>query len=233
MIVRDNVDMHNCECIEFMKTMDDKSVELVIADIPYDEINQYNRYDLCDKGTELRSLNKMNADISTFDICDFVNNVIRVCAGSIYVFCGTKQISEIISIFQSHKFMTRLCVWHKPNPSPINGDYIWLSSAEFCVFAKRGGAQFRRHCSSSVWTYQSQRSSIHPTQKPLSLIEYLVTSSSSVGDLVFDPCFGSGTTAVACMLQGRKFIGCELDKGYYDVAVQRVKDTMIPNKLFG
>lgn len=148
------------------------------------------------------------------------------------------QISELVRIFKSHKMQVRVCVWHKTNPSPMNGDYIWLSAAEFCIFAKHGGAVYNNHCAHSVWDYplaveMELRTSIHPTMKPLSLIEYLVKSSSNRGDIIFDPCFGSGTTAVACMLQGRKFVGCELNECYYDAAVQRVKDTMIPNKLFG
>lgn len=64
----------------------------------------------------------------------------------------------------------------------------------------------------------------HPTEKPSSLIGILVTNSSNTGDVVLDPFMGSGSCGVACLETGRKFIGCEIDKKYFDVAVERIKE---------
>lgn len=76
----------------------------------------------------------------------------------------------------------------------------------------------------SVLTFPSdkQRSNLHPTQKPLALMEYLVLTYSNPGDTVMDNCMGSGTTGVACIRHGRKFIGMETDQQYFEVAKQRV-----------
>lgn len=67
----------------------------------------------------------------------------------------------------------------------------------------------------------SNRNRLHPTQKPVALLEYLVRTYTNEGETVLDSCMGSGSTAIACMNAGRRFIGIELDKTYYDIATQR------------
>jgi site-specific DNA-methyltransferase (adenine-specific) len=64
---------------------------------------------------------------------------------------------------------------------------------------------------------------LHPTQKPIELIEYLIATYTNPGDTVLDNCMGSGTTGVACKNLGRKFIGIELDDNYYQIATKRIK----------
>ena len=63
----------------------------------------------------------------------------------------------------------------------------------------------------------------HPTQKPVALLEYLVKTYTNEGETVLDNCFGSGTTAIACINTNRKFIGFELDKEYYELGINRLK----------
>ena len=70
----------------------------------------------------------------------------------------------------------------------------------------------------------------HPTQKPVELIEYLIKTYTNEGDLVLDNCMGSGTTAIACINTNRNFIGFELNKDYYNICVERIKNR---NKLNG
>jgi len=67
-----------------------------------------------------------------------------------------------------------------------------------------------------------QKSSLHPTQKPVALLEYLIKTYTNEGETVLDFTMGSGSTGVACVNTGRKFIGCELDKGYFDIAEKRI-----------
>ena len=66
----------------------------------------------------------------------------------------------------------------------------------------------------------------HPTQKPLALLEWLVKSYTNEGDIVIDPFMGSGTTGVACAKHGRRFIGIEKDKAYFDTATKRIKEVV-------
>lgn len=74
---------------------------------------------------------------------------------------------------------------------------------------------------------------LHPTQKPLELMRYMVRTYSNPGDLVLDPFMGSGTTAVACVLEKRNFIGFELDENYFNLANKRLRDLTGPFKLYG
>lgn len=64
----------------------------------------------------------------------------------------------------------------------------------------------------------------HPTEKPVELIKILIENSSEEGDIVMDFFMGSGSTGIACIETNRKFIGCEIDKKYYDISVKRIKE---------
>lgn len=75
----------------------------------------------------------------------------------------------------------------------------------------------------SVLKHPSESGTVHPTQKPLSLMEYLVRTYTNDGETVLDNCMGSGTTGVACANTGRKFIGIERDKDYFDIARKRIE----------
>jgi len=67
---------------------------------------------------------------------------------------------------------------------------------------------------------------LHPTQKPVTLLEYLINTYTNEGETVLDNCVGSGSTAIAALNTNRRFIGCELDKGYFDIATKRIQDAL-------
>lgn len=78
----------------------------------------------------------------------------------------------------------------------------------------------------SILRFASERRPIHPSQKPLDLMRYLVRTFTNEGDTVLDCCFGSGTTGVAAVLEGRQFIGIEQDEAYFEMARQRLLNTL-------
>jgi site-specific DNA-methyltransferase (adenine-specific) len=121
---------------------------------------------------------------------------------------------------------TRHCVWEKTNPSPMNGQYVWLSSIENCIYARNKGATHNEHCKGGVWRFPNGRSKQHPTEKPIKLFEYLIEVSSNEGDIVLDPCIGSGTTAVAALRTGRNFIGFETEPAYVEIANKRLDNEL-------
>lgn len=209
------MDLYNNDCMKILPTLGNKSVDLVVTDIPYNEVNR--------KHGSLRKLDKGKADIITFDLDMFVSELARVTKGSIYIFCGIEQVSDIRKILVQNKMSTRLCIWEKTNPSPMNGDKIWLSGIECCVFGRFPNATFNEHCKNTVFRYPCGRNKLHPTQKPLELIEKLVLASSNEGDTVLDPCMGSGTTGVACKKNNRNFIGIEMDGEFYNIASRRIE----------
>lgn len=210
------------DCMLYMKQMRDNSVDFTLTDIPYCAVNR--------KDNGLRSLDKGKADDKTFDLIPFLESVYRVTKGSICVFCGKEQFSVIFNWFNKEhgkEGTVRQLIWAKSNPSPMNGDYIYLSATENAVWFKKKGATFNAHCKKNVFTFPCGKHVIHPTQKNLELFKDLILDNTNNGDLVFDPCSGGGTTALACKLLDRNFVGCELDKDFYEKSLAYLKECKV------
>ena len=120
-----------------------------------------------------------------------------------------------------------LC-WCKTNPTPL-GNSPFLSDIEYLLCFYESGCLFNKgiNLKSKFYvsaTNQSDKALYnHPTIKPLKFVKRSILLSTNENDIVFDPFMGSGTTAVACKELNRHFIGCELDKHYYDIAIDRLK----------
>lgn len=208
----------NIDCMQYMKQMENNSVQFTLTDIPYCEVNR--------KDNGLRSLDKGKADIKTFELIPFLEQVYRITKGTICIFCGMEQFSVIFNWFNknhSKDGTVRQIVWTKSNPSPMNGDYIYLSATENAVWFKKRGSTFNAHCKKNVFNYPCGKHIVHPTQKNLDLFKELIVDNTVKGDLVFDPCSGGGTTAIACQELQRQFIGCELDKDFYTKSLEYIK----------
>lgn len=210
--------VYNGDCMEFMKQMGANSVKLTLTDIPYAEVNRASN--------GLRKLDKSTADEQTFDLNDFLNEVYRVTEGTIIIFCGMNQFSTLREFFaekQAAKEGTvRQLIWKKTNPSPMNGQYIYLSGIENALWFKKKGGTFNARCKNTVFEYPCGRSKMHPTEKNHKLLEELIQDNSNPGDLVFDPCAGSGSHLLVARDNGRDFIGVELDEGYFKLAEDRL-----------
>ena len=204
------------DCLKEMFKLEDNSVNMILSDIPYGEVNR--------KDSGLRNLNKGEVDVCEIDLKEMVKQSVRVCDGSFYVFCGIKQISRITVLFQKYGLFTRLCVWSKTNPSPINGKHVWLSGLEFCVYCKKPNAVFNEFCKSALWSYPRGTSTeICTTQKPVPLMERLILASTNRNQTVLDFTMGSGTTGEACLNINRNFIGIELKKDRFNFAKDRIE----------
>ncbi len=208
--------VHNLDAIKLLKSLKDKSVDLFLTDIPYEKVNK--------KSNGLRKLDKGNANTKTFEIQNFLEEADRVTSGSGYVFCGKEQVSEIFNFFNEKKYTTRLMIWEKTNPSPMNCQHVWMSGIETFVYFKKSKAVFNAHYKNSVIKFPNGRSKKHPTEKPLNLFKYLIEVSSNKGDLVCDPCVGSGTTAVAAKILGRNFLVGDISDEYCKLTEKRLKD---------
>ena len=206
--------IYNEDCILGMQKIPDNSIDCVVTDVPYNGVNR--------KSNGLRNLDKSVADSAVFDLQGSLEQMYRVCKGSFYIFCGFGQISDIHKFFNDRGLSTRLIIWEKTNPSPMNGEFIWLSGIEPCVFARKEGATFNLHCANTVLRYPVAESTGHPTPKPVNLFGKLIQASSNVGDVILDPFAGGGTTAIACNRIKRKYILFEKDKEYYDIARRRI-----------
>lgn len=120
-------------------------------------------------------------------------------------------------------------VWQKTNPMPRNRDRRYVNSIEMASwFVKpKGKWVFNRQSDkfdSNVLTYPIVSGNrLHPTEKNLNMMIDLVLRHTNENDIILDPYMGSGTTCVAAIRTGRRYIGIELDEGYYKIAEERIK----------
>lgn len=208
------------DSLQVLKSIPSKSIPLILTDIPYGVVNR--------ESSGIRTFDKEKADIVNFDLEELLSELSRISSGSIYIFCSTEQVSFLRGYLSDvSKMTTRLCIWEKTNPSPVNCQYIWMNGIETCVFARKSGATFNEHYKNSVWRFPSGRRTFHPTQKPLELFEYIIKTSSNEGDLVLDPFSGSGTTAIAALKTNRNFFCIELDQEFADLSIQRINSLVL------
>lgn len=213
------ITIYHGDCREVLPTMGDGIATAVVADIPYGKVNR--------ESGGLRELDKGNADTETFTLDFAVQQSSRLSAGSVYIFCGTEQVSGLRAGFASLGMTTRLGIWEKTNPSPMNGEHLWLSGIECCVFARHSGAYFARKCKNPVWRGPTEANQVHRTQKPIWLMSELISASVPAGGTVLDYCAGSGSTLVAAKANGCRAIGIELEERYCEIAARRLSQGVL------
>ena len=116
----------------------------------------------------------------------------------------------------------RQLIWEKTNPSPMNGQHIYLSGIENAVWFKFRGATFNAHCKNVVFKHPCGRSKIHPTEKNHTLLKELILDNSNEGDIVLDPCCGSGSHLLVAKQNNRKYIGIEKNREWFLKADKRL-----------
>lgn len=217
----------NKDCLDFLKGVPDKSIDLVVMDPPY-EFHSGNGGGAF--GRENRSYhgelyNSGNLDKGiTNDVLEELWRVMK--KPNIYIWCNKNQFRQYLNFFEERGCTTDILTWHRSNPVPTcNNKY--LSDTDYILFFRKGvnvyGSYKTKHKYYVTPTNKADKQKWgHPTIKPLEIIENLVTNSSQEGDVVLDPYMGSGTTGVAAKKLGRDFVGCEIDPKYFEVAKTRI-----------
>jgi DNA modification methylase len=212
------VELYNGDCLE----IGIPKCRLLLTDIPYEEVNRN------DNG--LRNLNKDKADEKTFELDAFLSHIYD-SADIFIIFCGNEQYSEIYKFFSTKqklkKGTVRQIIWAKTNPSPMNGEYIYLSGTENAVwFKKSGTGKLNSKCKKNWFVHNTGSSKFHPTEKNHKLLEELILDNTNESDLVVDTCMGSGSTGLMAIKNNRKFIGIELDETYFKIAQDRINEAL-------
>ena len=219
--------VYNEDCLEGMKQIPNKSVDLVITDPPYliDTVGS-GLYSQKDK-QYIKELNFMKDGFSK-EILDEICRVMKKI--NLYIFCSQKQIIPLLDYFvREKKCNWNIITWHKTNPIPACGNK-YLTDTEYVLFFREKGVKIYGDYQTKFTYYLTslnQKDKIkynHPTIKPLNIIQNFIINSSKEGEIVLDPFMGSGTTAIACMNTNRNYIGFEIDKGYYDIILERIKN---------
>ena len=235
--------VYNIDCIEFMKTLPDKSIDLVITDPPY--LINYSSF-----RTKSKVIKNDNNSDWVEPFCEELSRVVKD-GSHLYCFVDFEMSAEFLIGFRSNGWKIRnlLCIPRKIKGN--GGERIFQQQNEFVIFATKGkkdeGRKFNqtqilrpserylkdKRYQAKEWLYRLpdywhwttasafNHDRLHPNQKNVECLEYMVELSSNEGEIVFDPFCGSGSTLVASINKKRKYIGCELDENYFKSCKER------------
>jgi len=220
--------IYNMDCLEGMKQIEDKSIDLIVTDPPY-LMNYKSRRRVVLKQFDY-ILNDTNCE-------ELISEYIRECFRilkfntAIYMFCSWHHIDFFKQEFEKYFKLKNLIVWNKNNhgSGDLKGSYA--PKYEFILYGHKGRSLFREKRIPDVINCNKviSKKLMHPTEKPISLLELFIKNSSDANNIIFDGFAGSGTTAIATINTGRNYIGFELDKNYYNIANNRIKEILNDN----
>ena len=213
------------DCLERMKEIPDGSVDMVLADPPYNIARDNNFNTMGRAGIDFGEWDK------GADLFSYINECFRVLNknGSFVVFNAWKNLGDISRHAESLGFVVKdMLRLEKSNPMPRNRDRRYITDYECVIWFTMPKAKWVFNRQDEKYQRPKFIHSIdkgfHPTQKSLGLMENLIKIHSNEGQLILDPFMGSGTTGVAAKNLGRGFIGIEMDEGYFKIAEKRIKE---------
>ncbi|GAA0102415.1 hypothetical protein UT300012_31300 [Paraclostridium bifermentans] len=221
----DKYDLIHGDCLEELRLLSDKSIDLVIIDPPY-EIKTM-------KGGWTIGKRKYKDEVSTM-INGFSEEVLDLLCQkmkkiNIYIYCSKLQLPKLLNYFIDRKCNYEILTYHKTNPTPLCGN-TYLPDTEYIVFAREKGVKIRGEYKTKFKYYTDKvnkgdkKKYNHPTCKPVPLLINHILNSSDENDVVLDCFMGSGSTGEACVNTNRRFVGIELNKEYFKTAKQRLEN---------
>ena len=234
--------IYNMDCLEGMKQIPDNSIDLVVTDPPYNTGMQANNA----KARLSHFFNdKFPPEIYkklAEDVCKELFRVLKQDKG-IYIYMNWKSLSVWIENLEKAGFKVKnVIIWDKVVHGLNYQNYaytyemiIFATKGTFFPHNKKDGNKFYR----DIWHIkrnldnESEKIEHHETQKAIEVVKLPLKHASKPGDIILDPFMGSGTTAVACLMLNRHFIGFELEKKYCDIANMRIKEYMKQTNLMG
>lgn len=243
----DGIKLIKGDCLELMKDIPDNSVNLICVDLPFGttECNWDKHIDSDKMWEQFNRVLSIDGNVALFASQPFVTKLINSNPKMFrYEIIWVKsrptgfananhrpmKKHENILIFTKSSTSTAGIVHAKYNPQG-------LIECERKIKRTSRGYQGERENSSdeyvskhsnyptSIWEFSSEGKTVHPTQKPVLLLEEIVKTFSNEGDVVLDCCMGSGSTGEACLKTNRNFIGIEQDDKYFEIAKKRIEDT--------
>ena len=248
------VSLFNDDCLNIMPQIDDKSIDLILCDLPYGVLNKNNdgaKWDNVipfDKLWEqYERIIKDNGAIVLFGSEPFSSNL-RMSNIDYYKYDWIWHKQQGTGILHSHnmpmKDYENICVFSKGkigHEGKVKNRMIYHpQGVQACDKIQKHGSfgmegtqerksqkneirVFKENFPRSVLFFPRDSIKLHPTQKPVALLEYLIKTYTDEGDLVLDNCMGSGSTGVAAKNLNRDFIGMELDENYFEIAKKRIE----------
>jgi site-specific DNA-methyltransferase (adenine-specific) len=252
--IGDDATLYLGDCLDVLPTLEDGSVDAVVTDPPYSSGGQFRSEKVRPANEKYRGWShgvdetrKPSAFYSAFsgDNKDtrvfmawskvWMDAAFTVARDGAYFGITTdwRQLPAVTDTMQYAGWTWRgLLVWNKKIGRPVAGRY--RNHIEYIAWGSRGafnGNQRVYADSLHVEAPPTHVHRVHVTEKPVGLIEYAL-SVVAAPSIILDPFMGSGTTGVACVKLGRKFIGIEIDRGYFDIAVKRIRQAIEEQGLF-
>jgi len=229
----------NDDCLKAMQDIPDQSIDLVLTDPPYGTTqNKWDSIISLDKmWIQLKRIVKQDSAITLFSQNPF-SAVLISSNLDMFKYNWVWQKPQGTGHLNSKKYPLKdhedICVFsfkpHKYNPQMTEGKPYKIKSgkassnygSQVSVVTDNTGFRYPK----TVIQFSPDKDKLHPTQKPIALLEYLIKTYTNENDTVLDFTMGSGSTGVAAKNTNRQFIGIELDKNYYKIAVERINDTL-------
>ncbi len=239
-----SVRLYRADCLEVLPLLEAGSVDAVVTDPPYSSGGMVrgdrmqatrDKYQNTDTQHALQSFTGDNRDQRSFlSWCSLWLIMARASSkpgAVICMFTDWRQLPTMTDAIQCGGWIWRnIATWWKPGMRMQRGRFS--SSAEYVVYGTNGPHESDGECSQQnvikCATMPTAKRD-HQSEKPIEVMEWVV-GVSRPASTVLDPFMGSGTTGVACVKTGRKFIGIELDQGYFDIAVKRIKKAIAEQK---
>lgn len=220
------------DCIELIKQIENDSIDLIIADPPYNVSRENNFTTMGSACRQWMDFGEWDKDFDTLGWIQHLPRVLKENA-NVVIFNARENLGDIKRECEKNNiYMKRCLVLNKSNPAPFNRDRMFVNDVEFAVWWI-----YNSKGKPTKWTFNRknpvekcvidttvQSSKLHPTMKDLKVIKYLVGLLSNEWDLVLDPFIWSWTTAVACKELNRNYIWFELDEWYVKIANERLLD---------
>ena len=230
--------IYNEDCLEGMKRIPDKSVDMILCDLPYgttackwDTIipleplwEQYERVIKDNGAIALTASQPFTSVLVSSNYKKFRYE---------WIWEKNQGVNFLLAKKQPLKVHENILIFYKKMPiynpqMEIGNPYISGKGNSGEVTNKVKKIQTKNKGTRYPKTVQKikREFGLHPTQKPVALFEYLIKTYTNEGETVLDNCMGSGTTAIACIKTNRNFIGLEMDEGYYNIANNRISETL-------
>lgn len=226
--------IHHDTCENFMSTMEDNSVDLVVTDPPYEfVVNNPNGAGFMKDRDYIKTIN--NTFGMTYNPDQYLNECKRILKKfNGYFWTNKNLLKNYIEFADQNKYSFDILLWSKPNPVPINNGH-YLIDKEYIMFIREKGATFNSNLGYKTYftikdyPIGSKRTE-HPTEKPLAMHMDMINISSNKGDIIFDGYSGTGTTALACLLTKRNYICVESDLRWVTESRGLLKSPSLQNR---
>ena len=213
--------IYNQDCLEGMKLVNGKSIDMIITDPPYLMNYKSNRRIKQEKFDYI--MNDINSEEM---IIKYIEECFRILKDNtaIYLFCSWHHIDFFKQEFEKYFKLKNLIVWSKNNHGSGDLKGAYAPKHELILYGHKGRSLFREKRIPDVIDFPKipSKQLLHPTEKPVGLLELFIKNSSDKDNIIFDGFIGSASTVITCLNTGRQYIGFELDNKYYNIANERV-----------